>query len=448
MFGKKWAPLVAVALGCLCGQNSAMALDLSLNDAVEKILAESHDVKKADANLKMAEAQLDAANANRWFNIEGNVSYMNLINVANPTKSYEVDLPPAMGGIIADALHASNPVEKLPIPDNIFMAGVTVTQPIYTFGKIGNAVRSVKSAITMSQAGKEMIQREVKYSAVDLYWTAKMTDEIVKIAESDLRDATSARQSLTAAGRANRNNLVKIESDIATKKINLSDAKFNRDTAHRMLKILAGIDMSAELNLTDNFPSEFADLDAGELKDTPQWRVLAGQAKMYEDKAKSQRANGYPTLAAMGSYSYMAMDENFKDMFGHDNSQSAYWGLALQIPIFSGGLNRANATVDAMNAEAAHQDLDKAKKITSEEYNRAIEQYNHLRGNLTDLENARNLAAKAYKFSSERFAAGQTSAIELADVSAGLYQLDMALLNAKYKILMSAESVKKLGGQE
>ena len=83
--------------------------------------------------------------------------------------------------------------------------------------------------------------------------------------------------------------------------------------------------------------------------------------------------------------------------------------------------------------------------MTTEEYNRAIEKYNHLRSNLAGLENARNLAAKAYDFSRDRFAAGQTSAVELAEVSAGLYQLDMALLNAKYNILMSAESVKKLG---
>ena len=166
---------------------------------------------------------------------------------------------------------------------------------------------------------------------------------------------------------------------------------------------------------------------------------------MYEKQARSQRAGGYPTLAAVGSYNYLAMDQDFNNMFNRTNSQSAYWGLALQVPIFSGGLHRANATAQAMNAEAARQDLDKAKKMTSEEYSRAIDKYNHLRGNLKTLENARNLAAKAYGISSDRFAAGQTSAVELAEVSAGLYQLDMALLNAKYNILMSAESVKKLG---
>ncbi len=424
---------------------TAFAMDLSLDAAVEKILAQSQDLKKADANVKKAEASLDAVNANRWFNITGNVSYMNLVNVENPTKSYGVDLPPELGGIIAQV--SGTNVSHIEIPDNIAIAGISITQPIYTFGKIGNAVDGVKSAIKMSESGREMTKREVQYAAVNMYWTAKMTDEIVKISKQDLDQAVAAKKKLTAAGRANRSNLVKIESDIATKEINLSDAEFNRDTAHRMLKILAGIDMSEELVLTDNFPDTFTDLNVGELKSTPQWDMLSEQVAMYERNAKSKRAGAYPTLAATASYNYLAMDKDFNNMFNDNNSQSAYWGIALQVPIFSGGLHKANATVEAMNAEAARQDLDKAKKMTTEEYDRAVEKYNHLRGNLASLENARDLAAKAYTFSRDRFAAGQTSAVELAEVSAGLYQLDMALLNAKYNILMSAESVKKLLGE-
>ena len=430
-------------LGCMLIMQNAFSMDLSLAQATEMILAESQDLKKAEANVKKAEASLDVANSNRWFNIKATASYMNLINVEDPTKSYGVDLPPELGGLIAQA--SGMQIDRIDIPDNIFIAGVSITQPIYTFGKIGNAVESVRAAIRMSETGREITRREVKYAAADIYWTAKMTDEIVKLSEQDLNQAKSAKKKLTAAGRANRSNLVKIESDIATKEINLSDAKFNRDTAHRMLKILAGIDMTEELNLTDGFPKTFADLDAGELKSTPQWDMLNEQIAMYERNARSQRAGAYPTLAATASYNYLTMDTEFNNMFNSNNSQSAYWGLALQVPIFSGGLHRANATVEAMNAEAARQDLDKSKKMTTEEYNRAIEKYNHLRSNLAGLENARNLAAKAYDFSRDRFAAGQTSAVELAEVSAGLYQLDMALLNAKYNILMSAESVKKLG---
>lgn len=431
--------LFALYAGFCCIDGFAM--DLSLGDAVQKIMAESHDLKKADANVKKAQASLDAVNASRWFNIEGTATYMSLINVEKPFDSFNVQLPPEIGGLIPQMAG----IENIDVPDNIFMAGVTITQPIYTFGKIGNAVDSVRNAIKMSEYSKEMVMREVRYAAVDLYWTAKMTDEIVEIARKNLNDAVSAKKKLTGAGRANRGNLVKIESDIATKEINLSDAEFNRDTAHRMLKILAGIDIDEPLNLTDNFPESFPEIENKKLSSTPEWQVLDQQIKMYEAKASANRANGYPTLAAVGAYDYFTMDKDLKNMFNSRAEQAAYLGLALKVPIFSGGVNRANATVEVMNAEAVRQDFEKSKKITSEKYTNAIKQYNHLRGNLKGLTNARNLAAKAYGFSRDRFAAGQTSAVELADVSNGLYQLDMALLNAKYKILMSAESIKKLG---
>ena len=407
------------------------------------IVSESHDLKKADANLKKAEASLDSANSSRWFKLDGSVSYMNLVNIEDPTKQKSVTLPPSMGGLISESLKDKEVTFN--IPDNIFQAGVSLTQPIYTFGKIGNAVKSVRSAIKMADASKEMTLREVKYASAQLYWTAKMTDEIVKLAKQDLNNARAAKKSLTSAGRANRSNLLKIESDIASKEINVSDAEFNRDTAHRMLKIMAGIDTNEQLVLTDEFPKSFEKLNAGELKTTPQWEILSEQVRMYENLAKSKRANAYPTLAATASYSYMALSEDMDALFDKKGGQSASWGLAIQLPIFSGGLNRANATIEAMNAIAAQQDLEQAKKITTEQYNNAIKQYDRLRGNLETLTKARDLAAQTYKLSQNRFASGQTSAVELADVSAGLYQLDIALLSTKYNILMSAESVKKLG---
>ena len=433
-------------VACLCAGvcfSPAYSLDLSLNDAIARIEHESHDLKKAQANVAKAEASLDAANANRWFSIEGSASYMNLVNIENPSKSMGIELPPALGGLISESLKGQSVYVE--IPDNIFQAGLTLTQPIYTFGKIGNAVKSVKSAIKMAQSSRELTAREVRYAATDLYWTAKMTDEMVALAQKDLKNAQTAKSKLTSAGRANRSNLLKIESDIITKQVNLANVKFNRDTAHRMLKIMAGIEVNEELVLTDNFPTEFATLNAPELKSTPQWEILDEQANMYERLARSKRANNYPTLAATASYTYSSMSGDVGHLFDEKGGQSAYWGLALQMPIFNGGLNRANATVEAMNAEAARQDLAQAKKITTEQYNTAINQYDMLRDNLESLISARDLAQKTYELSQNRFASGQTSAVELADVSAGLYSLDVSVLQMKYNILMSAETVKKLG---
>ena len=166
---------------------------------------------------------------------------------------------------------------------------------------------------------------------------------------------------------------------------------------------------------------------------------------MYESNASSKRSGMLPTLAAVGAYDFYSMGTDMGHMFDKSGSQSAYWGLALKVPLFNGGVHSANATIEAMNAEAARQDLDKSKKLKTEEYNTAVKKYEHLCDNLGKLKEAYNLAQKSYDVSVNRFASGQTSAIELSDVSGALYHMDLSLLNAKYNILMAAESVKKLG---
>ena len=415
------------------------AMDLSLDDAVAKIVAESNDVKTADANVKKAKAQLSAVNANRWMSIEGTASYMNLINVQKPMSSQGIEIPYEIG-VWLDYVW-----DDLQIPDNLFSAGIEITQPIYTFGKIGHAVDAVHDAIDMSKSAKDLTLREVKYAAANLYWTAKMTDEVVNASRRDLNNARVAKKKLAAAGRANPINLIKIESDIASKELNLSDAEFNRDTAYRMLKIMAGIDVDEEIVLTDNFPDTFPELNVEKLKSNPEWDIYQKQIEMYESNAKSKRAGAYPTLAAVGSYSYYSIGRDIENVFEKEGSQSAYVGLALKVPLFNGGLHSANATIEAMNAEAARQDLEKSKKLKTEEYNTAVNKYKHLCNDLDKLNNAYALAKKSYDVSVNRFAAGQTSAIELSDVSGALYHMDLALLNAKYNIVMAKESVKKLG---
>ena len=168
------------------------------------------------------------------------------------------------------------------------------------------------SAVQMSISGKELVNREVRYGAAQLYWTAKMAEEAVKIAEKSLNASLTARKKLTSAGRASRSNLVKIEADIAVKEINLSDAKFNRDTAHRMLKIMAGIDVNEELVLTDNFPSKFDELNVKTMNSNPEWDMLQHQVQMSEQNASAKRAGYLPTLAATASYDYIISNEDYK----------------------------------------------------------------------------------------------------------------------------------------
>jgi outer membrane protein TolC len=404
------------------------------------IQAESQDIRKAEANVRRAQSGLSAVNAGRRPNISASATFMNLINVEHPGKPLGVNLSEI------NALVPEVP-PFIEIPDNIGMAGLNVTQPIYTFGRIGNAADSARHAIQAASSGSELARREIRAAAAQIYWTAKMTDEIVRIAQKNLQSSIDAEQQLTTAARANRANLVKISADIAAKEIALSDARFNRDSAHRLLKIMAGIDEDVELVLTDNFPQEFAGLGAPrELSGNPEWDMLQAQIRMHNSQAASRRADRNPVLGATASYNYSMINNNIHIWNGNDN-QNATVGIALQIPLWDGGAARAQSSMEKHAAEAARQDLSKSRMMRSNEYRNALLNHERLIANLAQLHTAHDLAERTVQMSTDRFAAGQTSAVELSDVQSALMQMDMALLNAKFNILMAEETIRRLNGE-
>ncbi|MDR0804146.1 MAG: TolC family protein [Rickettsiales bacterium] len=418
---------------------SLFAMNLSRDDAVKMILAESHDIKKAAANAERAAAALDNVNANRWFKIDGSVNYMNMIDVKRPLDG----MPDVNLAGLAQTTGLPIPPIVIKMPDNIFMAGATLTAPIYTFGKLGHAADSARSAIKIAEIGGDAARREVSYAAAQLYWTAKISEEMVKIAEKSLAQSNRAKSQLASAGRASRANLVKISADITTREMDLENAKFNHESALRMLKIMAGINLDEPVVLTDNLQNEFVAADA-EMKNNPDLEMMEFKVKMAESQAKSSRAGAYPTLAATASYNYIRTADSFNNLGKGEGLQNGYWGVALQIPIWDGGAARAQKTMAASEAAAAAADLDKAKKLKTEEFDTAIRQQKHLIENLKKIKTASDWAEKAFDISLNRFANGQTSAVELAEVQSALSQLGMAELDAKYKIIMGAENIEKM----
>ncbi|MCL2485139.1 MAG: TolC family protein [Endomicrobia bacterium] len=431
--------LIFTIVSVLCAV-SVNAMELSLERAVEMILAESQDLKKAEYNINRARAGLDAVKSNRWPKVSGSASYMNIVNVESPGSPMGINLS-GFG-----SLPAGVPA-FIEIPDNIGMLGLTATLPIYTFGRIGNAAEAAGHAIAVAGSGSELAKREICAAAAQIYWTAKMTEEIVKISQKNLQLSINAERRLKTVSRANRANLVKISADIAAKEIALSDAQFNRDSAHRLLKIMSGIKENKNLVLTDEFPDTFAEKTVPqELDANPEWDMLESQIRMHEAQAAARLAERNPVIGANASYNY-TMIHNSPRVWNGGDSQSANIGIALQVPIWDGKAARINSDMDMLSADAVRQDLDKSKKLKSNEYRDALLNHERLRANLTQRNTARDLAEMTVQMSIDRFFAGQTSAVELSDVMTALMQMDMAVLNAKFNILIAEESIRKLSGK-
>ncbi|MDR1826143.1 MAG: TolC family protein [Rickettsiales bacterium] len=406
------------------GVDTANARNLSLDTTVALVMEQSNDVKKAAANIEKMRAALNAAHSGRFPKIDATAAYQ--------TNLFELPIQTSL-----------QPGSTMPHM-NIGTAGLSASMPIYTFGKIGYALDMARNGLKLAETSKRLAEIEIRAAAIHIYWAAKMTDEMVKIAERALKNTRSAQSKLTATGRANRSNIVKISADVAAREIDLEDAKFNRDSAFRMLKAYAGITEEEPVALTTEFPESFQSVKAN--RPSPlEWDIYEMQAKIH-DAEKWQNYTGYlPTIAATAKYDYLAFSDRAGNLVDDPlmNTKAASVGVGLQWTLFDGGSKRAGATMGAMSAIMAREDLDKSKRFKTAEYNDLIQNHAHLIKQLKDLKTATDLAERAYKLSTARFLAGQTSATELSDVERSMSQMEMAVLTAKLKILTAAENIKK-----
>jgi len=404
----------------ICQFAIAYARNLSLDEATRLVLAESQDIKKTENNIRAAEVALESV----WtpIQIDASATYANYENFANLNH-----LKPAITG--------------MPQIDNVGAIGAKISAPLFTFGKIVLAGKMARRGLEIARTSQKLAKLEMEVAAAGLYWTAKLTDEFVKIAENSLKSTLSAQRQLTATGRANRSNLVKISADAASREIDLEDAKFNRDSAHRLLKAYAGIDDDEEIVLTTEFPEKFSGIARKEISPL-EWDILERTARMNDEKKWQNRVGYLPTLSAFAGYDYATYGESAGDLM-NEFSHNTSLGLSLNWTIFDGGIKRAAAVQAAMDAESARLDLDKSRKIKTAEYRDLVQKYGHLQKNLTDLHRASDLSDKAYKLSVDRFLAGQTSATELADVEQSTAGMKKQILNTKLQMLLTLENIKK-----
>jgi outer membrane protein TolC len=433
----------------LIAEAGAATMKLGMEDAVLKIMAASQDVKKADLNVRKSEAVFNAARAGRFPKLSASGTYMNNINVDNPGQPKYIDMPNIP---VLDS--GGNPIGFLPtggglrVPDNIGMAGLDLTQPIYTFGKLGYGLDAARSAIKIAESSAELARREMRVAAVQIYYGAKMAEHVQSIVQKSLDNARKNQRALTmGAGRANKANLLKISTDVVIKESQLADAKFNADSAMRMLKIMADIDEEYNVVLTDEIPSKFAKAPSAEMYSYPEWDIHQEAYNASRASMKSKYAGFLPTLAATASYNYVMIHDS-ADVWNGSNGKNASVGLAISIPILDGGLARYQATQDAREADRALQDLDKAKKLRRNDLVEAVTKHNYLVENLKTQRQALELAQKTYKMSSDRFASGQTSAVELSDVESSLVQLEVAQMNTRMQIAIAQENIRKLTGDK
>lgn len=336
-------------------------LPLTLAECRERALAHSEELQQADLRLEQARLDRRIAATASLPRIEGSA-----------TGAYVVPDIDMMGMEMRMR--------------GTYMAGLTLTQPIYAGGKISAARRMARIGEEVAGEQRRMTRMEVLVEADNAYWTLVAVEGKVRMLESYAAQMDTLCTQTTAAvesGMAIENDRLRVEARRSEIDYQLQKARNGADLCRMSLCRVIGVGGDIRPVPTDTLfrPSAPGELRA-DLEARPELRMLEQQVAIGEQQIRDARSAMLPTAGLSLGYTYY---RNIKLQSMVDAGGGTYvpytqefrdgLGLAMvavKIPIFHWGESRKKVRKARFELQHAQLDLQKNTRLMTLEVEQAI----------------------------------------------------------------------------
>lgn len=327
---------LAVMIAWVGSANGAVSLDSCRNMAIRN----NKEIQQSRARVECAGYQRKEAKAAYLPSLDLEASYLyNQKNISllaedqllptktfNPkTQSYEFNLltNPQTGLPITTANGQPIPSTVAYLPKsamtfdvhNVFAGAVTLTQPIYMGGKIKAMNEITRYAEELARSMQDTKVADVVYDVDAAYWQVvslkakqKLAENYVKLLETFDSDV----KKMLKEGVATKSNLLTVDVKLNEANVDLTKVKNGVALSRMLLAQLCGAPINSEFVLEDEDKDTWAveeNSAAYNLDDVyarrNEVRSLELAAKIYDEKAKVEKAAMLPQVAAIGMYSLM-----------------------------------------------------------------------------------------------------------------------------------------------
>lgn len=336
-------------------------LPLTLAECRERALAHSEELQQADIRLEQARLDRRIAATAALPRIEGS----------------------ATGAYVAPDIDMMGMEMRM---RGTYMAGLTLTQPIYAGGKISAARRMARIGEEVAGEQRRMTRMEVLVEADNAYWTLVAVEGKVRMLESYAAQMDTLYTQTTAAvesGMAIENDRLRVEARRSEIDYQLQKARNGADLCRMSLCRVIGVGGDIRPVPTDTLfrPSAPGELRA-DLEARPELRMLEQQVAIGEQQIRDARSAMLPTAGLSLGYTYYG---NIKLQSMVDAGGGTYvpytqefrdgLGLAMvavKIPIFHWGESRKKVRKARFELQHAQLDLQKNTRLMTLEVEQAI----------------------------------------------------------------------------
>lgn len=411
-------------------------MKLSMEQCRDMALTTSEELKQADNSLRQAELDDKIAATARLPKIEGSATGAYVLPDIEMT-----GMELAMRGT--------------------YMAGLTLTQPIYTGGKISAGRQMARLGRQIADQQLRMTRMDVLVDADNAYWSYIAVRRKVRMLESystQMDTIYKQTSSAVAAGMAIENDLLRIEAKRTEIEYQLQRARNGADLCRMALCNVIGAPLDTAIEPTDTtFNIESPTAMSLDIARRPEVGLLEKQIDVNMQRIRDARSEMLPTVGLSAGYSYYGNIKlkGFADMGNGTTvpyTQEFRDGigiamLAVKIPIFHWGESRKKLHKARYELDNSQLELQRNMRLMSIEAQQAVQNVEDGYRMIHTAESGLRQAEENLRVMRNRYAAAMSPLTDLLDAQSQWQQAQSNLIEAQTQYMIYRTDYLRATGQ-
>lgn len=404
--------------------------DATLNRLEETALRDNPSVKAAAQRLVQALEQAGVARANEQPQLSVNAG------ISNSRTSAETSQGLALG-------HRS-------IKGNNYSVGSSFSYEVDLLGRVRRLVEASDAQALAAEADRDGVLLVLSTQLATTYWQLRGLDAEIATLKTALDTRRESEELVTArfdAGLSNELDVSRARIERANAQADLHEVQRQRNLLEHSLATLVGASPSAMLTVANTGaklpqpPAIPVGLPASLLAQRPD---LAGSvATLRAANAQIGVAEGafYPSFSLTGNFGFAS--ESLSNLAKGDARQFSVGPLALSLPIFDGGRNKANLAIAKARYEEAIANHQTKLLTALREVEDALSdvQQRQLQGEAQKASQV--AAARGYLVARARYERGVSTYLDVTDAQRSALAADRAAVQINTQRMLAAVAVAR-----
>ncbi len=445
LFTNKTVYKIMLLILFISSRSVSAAEKLTVDKCVELAMKSSQVIKIVEQKLLSAKYVVNEASARNFPDFTLMVMYVKMSPMPETKTSFQ--MPVGMNPVTGQIIYAPVTFNIKTGFDYLYDFKLSVSQPLYTSGKIGLGVKQAKVSYKAAEEELRRAKNELVFNTKRAYYGLMLTKKMVAIVEEAVKvtdEHYKTMQAMYDDGKISKYDLSRVKVQLTNTQVGLIRAKNGDRMAREAVEIMLKTSLdSYELDTEFPYNTESVnaeDIFAAAIKTRPELKQLGLQEEVMDILVKLTNASTLPNLALSASADY-------KMPYYTEEKWDTAWNTSL---VFNWPLNfYTGAKVKQMktNVETMKLTRTQVEDGIRLEIKKAVLDLNEAKERIDVQKENVDLAKENLRIAEQRYKEGYMSYVDVRDVQLALTQSEVNYYQALFDYNIAQSALEKAMGK-